>query len=117
MEAARLLARGMLHIPQPDDEPVEDVIATAAAAFGLQVETEGGQEDVFCLWPDNVKTFQLWLGMQTQWHRDEGGSTGLRYEGVQAGMRLLGIPRKEQRGLFMGLQAMERATLDALAQR
>jgi hypothetical protein len=117
MEAARLMARGMLHIPDPDEEPVEDVIATAAAAFGLVVEAGIDQEDEFHLWPENVKTLRLWLGMQTQWWTDAEGGSGLRYEGVLAGMRMLGIPRKEQRELFLGLQAMERATLDARADR
>ncbi len=69
-------------------------------------------EQEFHLWPDNVPTFNLWLGVQTQWIVGMNGRTGLNYGGIEVCMRLHQVRKKEQREMFIGLQAMEHAALD-----
>lgn len=69
-------------------------------------------EQEFHLWPENVPTFNLWLSVQTQWVIGMNGRTGLDYSGVEVCMRLHQVRKKEQRKIFVGLQAMEQASLD-----
>ncbi len=69
-------------------------------------------EQEFHLWPENVPTFNLWLSVQTQWVIGMNGRTGLDYSGVEVCMRLHQVRKKEQREIFVGLQAMEQASLD-----
>jgi hypothetical protein len=82
------------------------------AAIGLRLESGPVIEEDFHLWPDNVATFKLWLSVQTQWVIGMNGRTGLEYAGVEACMRLHQVRKKEQREMFIGLQAMEHAALD-----
>lgn len=109
------MARGQLRIVDPDEEseaPAEQY-AQALAAIGLQAEEGlGAVEDVFELWPDNVKTFHFWRLVQTQWHSDMGRRTGLNYPGIKVCMQMRGIPKKEQDVLFQQLQVMEAAALN-----
>ena len=114
--AARLWASGQLHIPQgPDDDPDAE-FDEAAAALGLQPQSQGeGAPDArFCLWPDNLSTWALWHRLQTQWRVGMAGRTGLDYTGVLAYLRdVARIKGRDLPGTFARLQAMERAALDA----
>ena len=107
-----MLARGELRFPDGDETLPEDAIATALAAIGLQMESTPAAEEEFHLWPENVATFNLWLAVQTQWRVGMNGRTGLDYSAVDVCMRLHQVRKKEQREMFVGLQAMEQATLD-----
>ena len=98
---------------QDDDEATpEDAIEQALAAIGLRLESSLAPEEEFYLWPENVATFNLWLSLQTQWITGMNGRTGLNYAGVEVCMRLHQVRKKEQREMFVGLQAMEHAALD-----
>lgn len=59
------------------------------------------------VWPENVKSIRLFLAVMTQWRRDTntGMPTGLDYNGVEAGLRMMG--RKVSRKHFDDLQVME----------
>lgn len=107
-----MLARGELRFPDSDEPAPEDAIADALAAVGLRMESTLAAEEEFYLWPENVPTFNLWLAVQTQWHAGMNGRTGLDYAGVDVCMRLHQVRKKEQREMFVGLQAMEQAALD-----
>ena len=81
------------------------------------------------LWHCNVPAWNLWLGLQTQWHvvggMDGERKTGLNYGGVAVYLfDVVGIPRgkKGKPGkwcgtniseIWQGLQAMEIAALNA----
>ncbi len=107
-----MLARGELRFPDSDEASPEDAIADALAAIGLRAESGMAAEEEFYLWPDNVAAFNLWLSIQTQWVIGMNGRTGLDYPGVEVCMRLHQVHKKEQREMFVGLQAMEHAALD-----
>lgn len=66
----------------------------------------------FWLWPDNERTWGLWLAVQTQWVVGMSGPTGLAYAGVDV---VLGhhAPLRQRRETFGELQVMERAALAA----
>lgn len=67
----------------------------------------------FCLWPEHVPAFELWVAAQTQWRSGMAGATGLDYGGIEALMRLRGVARAERSERFAELQVMERAALAA----
>jgi hypothetical protein len=59
----------------------------------------------------------LWLAAQTQWRSGMAGATGLDYGGVEALMRLRGLPRSQRAERFAEVQVMERAALAAWAEK
>jgi len=77
------------------------------------------QEEKFYLWPCNLPTFNLWQRIQTQWRVSGlGERSGLDYDSVISYMRKVArIKNKEFQEMFSGLQAMESATLMALAEK
>ena len=87
----------------------------ALAAFGLHLDgaVAGRLDDVAWLWPENERTWRLWLQVQTQWRVGLDGKTGLDYAGVQACMELRRIPRRQRPRLFEQMHAMELAALGA----
>jgi hypothetical protein len=66
---------------------------------------------VYCLWPENVPAWDLWMACRTQWHHGFNGPTGLDYEGCEIVMRRRRIPPRKRDRLFALLQAMERGAL------
>lgn len=70
----------------------------------------------FEVWPENLKTVQLFCELQTQWHwlSGMGGSmrTGLIYSEAIGYMREKGIPQKLRAEILSDLRVMERAALD-----
>ena len=118
-KAAELLALGQLRFPSASsDEPEPEVeVNEAAAALGLVIanETPLELEEEFALWPECLPTFNFWRRLQTQWLRDAmGGYCSLNYPGVQVCMDIFGIKKKERLQLFLEIQAMECAFLNAV---
>lgn len=73
----------------------------------------GGEDEVF-LWPCNVRAWQCWCGVQTQWRIGFGGATGLDYAAVLAYLRTAERLRGDELlEVFEGLRAAERAVLEA----
>lgn len=62
---------------------------------------------------------RLWFAVQTQWRRTgmEGVPTGLDYAGVDVVLRQRYGNARKRRGLFADLQTMERAALEAWAEK
>lgn len=72
----------------------------------------------FHLWPEHVPALELWGIVGTQWlYSGMGGATGLNYGGVEAAMRLHGVPRADRADRFAELRVMERAALAEWARR
>lgn len=83
---------------------------------------EGRREHTWCgcceaveLWPENVASVDLFLAVETQWHRAgmDGIHTGLDYAGVEAAMRLRGDPPRR----FDDIQILEREFLAIMSQQ
>lgn len=99
-------------------DPVE-TLNDGLAAIGLVMEDEEPLEieEEYCLWPENLAIFDLWLSLQTQWVRLESGKrVGLNYAGVRSGMWMDGFSSKEQREFFPYIRAMEIAVLNDSSQ-
>lgn len=65
------------------------------------------------IWPENWAVLNLWLRLETKWqYRPDHRLAGLCYLQAEAVMRLLGM--KKRKRLFMQLQEMEQAVLEAL---
>lgn len=111
----RLWARGDLRIPDADEPEPEAYLNKAFQAFGLVFEDELEIEEEYRLWPENVRSFNLWLSLQTQWRSDNGYRTGLDYSGVEICIKNFGIPKKQRWEYFLTVQAMERVALDEWA--
>lgn len=92
------------------------------AVFGLQQDESDDAQipDEKCyLWPCNVRTFNVWQQVQTQWRSaGMGERTGLDYAGVVAYLGSMpGMRPKARSQLFSGLRAMERAALEVWAEK
>ena len=73
-------------------------------------------DEVVYLWPDNLRAWQCWCGVQTQWRTGGmGGATGLDYAGVRAYLDEQGPQGEERKDIFSGIRAAERGTLDGWA--
>ena len=74
------------------------------------------EQAVAYLWPDCVRAWECWMGVQTQWRVGMAGASGLDYAGVRAFLdeQDLGDDRRE---VFAGIQACERATLEVWAEQ
>lgn len=64
------------------------------------------------LWPCNLRVWNLWCGLQTQWLRAgmDGSATGLDHRAVWADID--GLRMRGRRWVFEVITAMERAALD-----
>lgn len=121
-QVARIQARGQLHIPtqgKPDESEAE--FDEALAVFGLQPgeEDEAPAPPEKCyLWPCNLRTFNVWQKVQTQWRVAMGGREGLDYGGVDRYLASVpGFRPKARAELWAGLRAMERAALEVWAEK
>lgn len=112
MQVARCAALGQLASPEQLEED-QAVVDEAAAAFGLMPVFQQEQVEPIYLWPENVKAWNFFQAVSTQWHVGPGGAVGLNYAGVDVVRDAQGIRRKEWPRLFSEVQAMERATLAA----
>jgi len=91
--------------------------AWASALAGLGVLDAAPDGERAYLWPDNVRAWNCWQGVQTQWRVGMGGATGLDYAGVRAFLDEQQLAGDERREVFAGIQACERATLDVWAEQ
>ena len=80
MEAARRLAKGDVGSPINDE---------ALAAFGLVHVADDEPDHRIAVWPENMKTVEVFVAMFTQWQTAgmDGAPVGLRYESLPAVMR------------------------------
>lgn len=111
-----MLALGQLDLGQEDAddasaEPDPRDTRAAMAAFARKAQRSAPRH-VFHVWPEHVPALRLYLDVQTQWR--EGG---LDYAGVEALLRLQGLPRAQRGERFAELQIMERAALKAWAKQ
>lgn len=115
------MALGQLKIQSASDAEHEEAeYDEALAAFGLQQDPDEDAhiDDVCYLWLVNVEVFMLWRNLQTQWRVGAAGITGLDYTAVLAYLRGIGgLKPKQITEAFPALQAMERATLNAIAEQ
>lgn len=88
--------------PEPEEHIADDEGGDDAAPSGP-----------FVVWPENWQVVELFMRLQTKWQwRPDGRRDGICYLQAEAVMRLLKM--KKQRRLFVELQEMERAALEAL---
>lgn len=66
------------------------------------------------IWPDNVQSVNVFIGMQTQWRVGANGATGLDYNTLPFVMRMVGVPRKEQPEVFQDIRVMEDVALEII---
>ncbi len=92
-------------------------VEKAAAMFGLKPEWAAEPAEQIYLWPENVKIWNLFSSLGTQWKRDMDGAYGLDYPGVEVVMRIWRIKRKHEQDVFRKIQLMEQATLEAWGER
>jgi hypothetical protein len=111
--AGKKLARlaGRLAAHEPPQLPPDDDDSPVARAVRASVADQ--PVDVEYLWPDNVRTWECWMSVQTQWRAGMAGATGLDYAGVRSALAIQGVRGAELREVFAGIQAAELATLSA----
>ena len=67
----------------------------------------------FDVWPENWPAAQLFVACASQWRMVAGmkavAYAGLDYAGVEAAMRLSGVPRRDRADLFDRIRVMEKA--------
>lgn len=66
------------------------------------------------LWLCNVKPFNLFQSLGTQWRIGMSGPTGLDYAAILVALRLQGVCRTEWPSLFEDIRVMEAAALVAM---
>ena len=86
-------------------------MAAIFAAGGGDAVDDG--EPMAWLWPCNVDAWRHWCAVQTQWRTGMGGATGLDYAGVRAYLLDYATSRAQRVEAMDGIQAAERAALDA----
>ena len=111
-QVARCAALGQLVSAEELEEERQEVYESAAE-FGLMPIFQQEQVEPLYLWPENVEAWNFFQSVSTQWVIGPSGPIGLNYAGVDVARDALGIKRKGWPKLFIGLQAMERATLSA----
>ena len=96
---------------QPDPH---NAWTAAVAQLGLLDRQE--PERVAYLWPDNVRAWSCWQGVQTQWRVGMSGPTGLDYAAVYPLLDRKATDPEEWEQLFYDLRVMESAALEAIAE-
>lgn len=109
---ARLHALGQIESPEREREERSEV-DNAAAVFGLRPEYEVEVVEPLYLWPENVDTWLLYQALQTSWEEDPWGEPAIQAFNVDAAMRMHGVARRDQKGKFQEVQAMQRAARSA----
>lgn len=66
------------------------------------------------VWPENVRAFNLFQGLGSQWHIGMAGATGLNYQTAYSRMDRMGLSPEEYARLDHELQIMEAAALTAM---
>lgn len=65
-------------------------------------------------WPDNWIPYCAFSKLDTQWSRESGRRTGIRYEAIQSVLELDAVGKKERARIFNDLIVMEREALELL---
>lgn len=112
----RRWARGQLLDPSRSDRS-DGESNEAAAALGLQIveaDEEVAKSPLVCyLWPCNVRMYDLWGELQTQWMVSMQGREGLNYDSVIRYLREVAHIRPRRLPEVMGcIQILERTALD-----
>lgn len=115
------MALGRLYDPRQKREINDDTTDEAATALGIQVldpdEDDDAPEppqDKCYLWPCNVRMYDLWCELQTQWQCSMRGREGLNYDSVIRYLREVAHIRPRRLPEVMEcIRAMERAALEA----
>jgi hypothetical protein len=81
----------------------------AIAAFGLKLEEE--EPEYTECWPDHWMVLQVFAALSTQWNVVQHATVGLRYEAIQAVLKMGGIAEKEHARLLQELRVMEAEAL------
>ena len=66
------------------------------------------------IWPDNVRAFNVFQGLRTQWRVGMGGATGLDFLVVYRRMDRLGLTPEEYDRLDEDIQVMEATALTVM---
>lgn len=83
--------------------------------MGLPAELKSSLEESECLiWPQNWKTVQLFIALQTQWRTGMGGVTGLDYAALPTVAR--GEKIRLTPGRIRGVRVMESEALRVLGE-
>lgn len=78
-----------------------------------ELEPDGSE-----VWPDNVRTVEVFLALSTQWRIGPGGEMyGLDYAALPAVLELCDVPPDERRDVFEGVRVMEREAIDVVMKR
>lgn len=104
------LARAVAEHSQSSSSQPDPENAWSGALAGLGVLGNASEKTCY-LWPDNVRSWNCWQGVQTQWRIGHSGATGLDYSGVRAWLTETGLEGEERREVFSAIQACERETL------
>lgn len=85
------------------------------AAFGFDASTVQREEREFYLWPENERTFCIWLRLRTQWNYSAmGQKLGLNYPAVETVLCWEGLKGSKKRETLNALIAMEAQELKVL---
>jgi len=115
-QVARCAALGQL-VDQDELEVDQFAVDEAAAAFGLAPVFEHAPAEPIYLWPENVRAWNFFQAVGTQWVVEDGAAIGLNYQRVTVVRDAQRVKAKDWPSLFSALQAMERATLAAWRER
>lgn len=86
------------------------------APSGLQPKAPQADAPIY-LWPCNLRAWQVWAAVQSQWRNGVAGREGLDYAGVRAYLDEAGLCGDERSSIFAGIQAAESAALEAWAEQ
>lgn len=114
----RRWARGQLLDPSRSDLS-DDEYDESAAGLGLQIVEADDDEEaakpppVCYLWPSNVRMYDLWGELQTQWVVSMHGREGLNYDSVIRYLREVAHIRPRRLPEVVGcIRILERTALD-----
>jgi hypothetical protein len=66
------------------------------------------------VWPENERSWLIFVNLRTQWRMGFGGETGLDYSVLYRDLDDLGITGDERLRLKAEIRAMEHAALEAM---
>jgi len=92
-------------------------LADDAAILGLILPVSEPEKDPdFYVLPENWPTVMVFLALGTAWRIDgmSGVWKGLDYPSVKTVMWAQGVKKADRKGVFNGLQIMERAVIDLI---
>jgi len=70
--------------------------------------------DAVEIWPENLRAYELFCAMDTQWRIGMAGPTGLDYAALPMALRMIGAARADWQQLMADIRVMESAALQAM---